>query len=97
MPRRRRTPKKRNQELTRAQEWELLLGRKGESAFEDEDATREAWLQHRDELLANCVADHRPNAWWRFESPEKRKLGRRRWFVPQSVQLQRMREEGKIE
>lgn len=51
----------------------LFADIEGESAFPSEDAKREAWFTHRDELVAAKVNAHprraeRPAGWWLFET-----------------------------
>jgi hypothetical protein len=57
--------------LTYSQELELWLGpsRLG-SAFDSREELREAWLKHRDRLMAMWAKNgRRPQGWWAFESP----------------------------
>jgi hypothetical protein len=57
--------------LSHDQEMELWLGpsHRG-SAFGSREEMRQAWLRHRDGLMA-AWAKHskRPNGWWEFEAP----------------------------
>ena len=83
MPRRRRVAKARRmlrsfKDLTSEQDWEFLLGpnseRGGGSAFESEEAAREAWFALRNDYLTTCRPFVRPHGWWRFESPEPKRI-----------------------
>lgn len=70
MPRRRSSEKARRGALTDGQEMELEIGpgHRVASFFADAAARREAWFEHRDELLAQGPPGNRPWAWWRYES-----------------------------
>src|SRR5215471_15828875 len=59
--------------LTHDQELELWLGvgHRG-TTFESEEHCRAAWFHHRDRLMRWFAKDgRRPQAWWRFEAPQK--------------------------
>ena len=49
---------------------ELLLGPKGDSAFDSDSHRRTAWHQHRAELLPLVDPGSRPWAWWQYDAPE---------------------------
>ena len=38
-------------------------------AFRSNDERREAWLRHRERLLASCLYGRRPAGWWDYEAP----------------------------
>jgi hypothetical protein len=49
---------------------ELLIGPKGNSAFDSNSARRTAWREHRTELLPLVDPGSRPWGWWQYEAPE---------------------------
>jgi hypothetical protein len=59
-------------EITREQEMELWLGASHNgSVFGSEDERREAWIRHRERLMAMWGTNgRRPLAWWCFEAPD---------------------------
>jgi hypothetical protein len=57
--------------LTEAQAIALLIGGDFPALFGSEQAAREAWIRHREELMAAVNPCTRPEAWWCFEAPEK--------------------------
>jgi hypothetical protein len=73
MTRKRIAGKRRYKELTRSQEWQLLtpLPSYGpDRPFKSEEERREAWIDHRDELLAKCWGGRRPGAFWLYDRPD---------------------------
>jgi len=54
--------------LTHAQELELLIGPSGKSAFLDEATRRQAWIEHKAELMALLPPDGRGWGWVRYEA-----------------------------
>lgn len=40
--------------------------------FRTDKARRAAWNAHREEILAESRAGHRPWAWWEYDAPEAR-------------------------
>jgi hypothetical protein len=55
------------------EELSLEYGNRSEGlGFASDAERREAWLRHRDELLAKCRAGRRPDAWWTYEAPFRR-------------------------
>jgi hypothetical protein len=51
--------------LSDAEEWFLLIG--GESPFPSEQAEREAWMKHRDRLMALLPPDGHGYGWLLFD------------------------------
>jgi hypothetical protein len=52
---------------------ELWLGPGREPAFASEDEKRDVWMRNRNWLmLRHASHGRRPDAWWRYESPEAR-------------------------
>ena len=69
MPVKRRLAKAKDRRLQAPQRWSLLFGEdQYRPAFPNEAARCEAWLVHRDALLACQRAGTRPRAWWQYES-----------------------------
>ena len=70
--------------LTAAEVETLILGHTifdwDQEPFDTEDARRQAWRRYREQVLALQGQEHgfpmftRPEAWWRYESPEPRRL-----------------------
>jgi len=56
--------------LSLEQYLELLLGPRGNSAFDSNAARRSAWHEHRAELLPMVDPGSRPWGWWQYEAPE---------------------------
>ena len=57
--------------------WQELSLEYGEApyhrpGFRDDDARREAWMRHRDWILARYRQGRRPKAWWDYECPVPR-------------------------
>lgn len=79
MPRRRLHGKRRAEELTTDQYWELLIGPRGAdvSAFESTAEARAAWRTHREDMLSVCPAGQRPEGFWKYEARGKRQPGER--------------------
>jgi hypothetical protein len=52
---------------------ELWLGPRSDgSAFRSDEERREAWFRHRDQVMGWWgKGGRRPQAWWRYEGPEK--------------------------
>jgi len=53
--------------LSRGQRFELVYGvgpLTGEVSFASPEEYEQAWLRHRDSLLAECGPFHRPDAYW---------------------------------
>jgi len=94
-PRRRRVDKRRSQELTLDQMFELTIGPRGASVFASDADRRAAWEAHRDELLAIWEAEAvRPWAFWRYEPglpPELRERDRPRLDNSAGRELDRRR------
>ena len=72
MPVRRGVRKRAVLELSAMQWLELTCGLSGESAFADDAERQAAWRAHRDQLLADPRAGHRPAAWWMYEASASR-------------------------
>ena len=66
MPRRLRTSKARA--LSTNDRCALTVGG---FVADDEDRSRELWVQFRDELVRSCRAGRRPWAWWRWDVGER--------------------------
>lgn len=79
MPRLRRLGFTRRTELTRDQRAELWLGPRADgkaalaSSFPSDHARRQAWLQVRDEMMANPSGLRRPWGWWKYETTVPRR------------------------
>lgn len=69
MPRARLHGKRRTGDLSQREEMDLLLGNRG--AFADEADRRQAWRQHREELMASINIGSRPQAFWDYDAPAK--------------------------
>jgi hypothetical protein len=73
MRRKRIAGKRQYKELTRSQKWQLLTSFPSygpDSPFKSEEERREAWIDHRDELLAKCWGGRRPGAFWHYDRPD---------------------------
>lgn len=77
MPRRRDSGRRRKRRgLTRRQRANLTIGRNcggigPERPFETEEERRQAWEDHKEELLATCRAGRRPQAFWDYGPHER--------------------------
>ena len=69
MPRRRIAGKRRLRALTLQEEFDLLIGPGGDVEWSDEER-REAWEEHKDELMALVNPGTHPAAFEDYEDPE---------------------------
>ncbi len=79
MPRRRQQAKAHRGALSIEQFDELVFGPHYDrlelaTEFVDDAGRRAAWFAHRDEVMADNPAGHRPWAWWEYESGLKDSL-----------------------
>lgn len=68
MPRKRISGKRRNRALTYQEEFDLLIGSGGVQWSDDE--RREAWHEHKGELMDLVNSGTRPAAFFDYEDPE---------------------------
>lgn len=68
----RKSTRRRNRELTARQQWELILGPAGESAFYDDQERHISWEDHRGDSLMQF--SKRCWAWWHYDAPEPRRI-----------------------
>ncbi|TEB14606.1 hypothetical protein Psfp_02747 [Pelotomaculum sp. FP] len=75
-----RTRSRKRRKLTNDQFWNLRLRRSDEQdkvrpAFSSPEERRQAWLEHRDDLMAKWSHEgRRPGAWWTYEHPKLERL-----------------------
>jgi hypothetical protein len=68
------------------QRWDLVIGPDIRApAFANEAERRDAWRLNLDDVMSGINPGHRPDAWWRWESPEPRDRG-----LEECLQLYRM-------
>jgi hypothetical protein len=62
-----RRARQQQNKLTHNQRFELILGQAGKSHFASDAERKQAWREHRDELLAAVNPTQRPWGYWQYE------------------------------
>ncbi len=80
MPRRRIKTKRKDEQLSNSQFWDLILGKRLQdptfynAPFLSDQERRECWNIHKEHLIAdwreNGIPGNRPGAWWTYSAPE---------------------------